>query len=116
MENQKSAPNTDVCIFVAGSIIKGSLKIESNLRLEGEVKGDVSCSGKIVMSKSGIIEGNISCNELVSEGKITGNINSNKGVVLHSTSVLKGDLVCSSLQIDKGATFNGKCSMHKTTA
>jgi cytoskeletal protein CcmA (bactofilin family) len=115
MENQKSTGNSDVCIFTAGTSIKGTLKIESNLRLEGEIKGNVSCAGKIVMSRTGIIEGDISCNELVSEGKITGNISSNKGVVLHSTAVLKGDLICSALQIDNGATFNGKCSMHKTT-
>ncbi len=116
MENQKSAGNSEVCIFSAGTSIKGTLKIESNLRLEGEVKGDVSCAGKIVMSKTGIIEGNIICNELVSEGKIIGNITSTKAVVLHSTAVLKGDLICTSLQIDNGAIFNGKCSMHKTTA
>lgn len=112
MENQKSSLN-EVCVLAAGSAVEGNVKINSNLRLEGEIKGDVSCNGKLVLSKTAVVKGNIICSELLSEGKIEGNVVAKSFVSLMETAQLNGDIQCSQLQIDKGATFNGKCTMLK---
>lgn len=103
----------DRCILAQGTIIDGKIKVDADLRLEGEIKGNVDCSGKLVMSKSAIILGNVTCNELLCEGKITGNIKSKQGVILLSTAQINGDVECTHLQIDNGASFNGRCTMLK---
>ena len=115
METQKQSIS-EVCVLAGGSSVDGNIKIASNLRLEGTVNGDVSCGGRLVLSKTALINGNVICSELISEGKIFGNTNVKSSVVLHSTSVLEGDISCTQLQIDNGASFNGKCTMHKKEA
>jgi len=112
MENQKKSLG-EVCVLAAGSAVEGNVKIGSNLRLEGEIKGDLACNGKLVLSKTAIVTGNIICSELLSEGKIHGNVIAKSFVSLSETAVLNGDIQCSQLQIDKGAIFNGKCIMLK---
>ena len=110
MENQKKSA-IEVCVLAPGSAVEGNVKISSNLRLEGEIKGDLACNGKLVLSKTAAVTGNIICSELLSEGKIHGNVVAKSFVSLSETAVLNGDIQCSQLQIEKGAIFNGKCTM-----
>lgn len=112
MDNQK-IPTTEVCVLAQGSSIEGNVQVGANLRLEGEIKGDVTCKGRLVMSKSANIVGNITCNEMISEGKIDGNILAHSSITLLESATINGDIQCTQLQIDKGAIFNGKCSMLK---
>lgn len=105
-----------VCTLAAGTIVEGSLELKSNLRLEGEVTGEVICEGVLVMSKEAKITGNIECAELKSEGKILGNVVASDRIELKEASDLQGDVKCQSIEIDKGATFNGQCTMEKRKA
>ncbi len=108
--------STEVCVLASGSQIEGNIKIASNLRLEGQVTGDVSCANRLVLSKTAIINGNVICNELICEGKIFGNITAKSTINLQSTAQTEGNISCTQLQIDNGAIFNGKCTMHKKEA
>lgn len=102
-------PNSlDVCNIALGTNIKGNFKAESNIRLEGSIHGTVSCSGRIVMSKSAYIEGDIICQNIVTEGKVKGNIVAKNKIHLQGTAVIEGNLKYSSLQIEEGAIFNGQ--------
>jgi cytoskeletal protein CcmA (bactofilin family) len=105
-----------VCTLAAGTVVEGSLELKSNLRLEGEVTGEVFCEGVLVMSKDAKITGNIECAELKSEGKIEGNVNAKDRIELKETSKLNGNVECSSIEIDKGAIFNGQCTMKQKEA
>jgi cytoskeletal protein CcmA (bactofilin family) len=115
MENQRKS-TVEVCVLAAGSAVEGNVKISSNLRLEGEIKGDLACNGKLVLSKTAAVTGNIICSELLSEGKIQGNVVAKTFISLAETAILNGDIQCSQLHIEKGAIFNGKCTMLKTEA
>ena len=115
LENHKKTLG-EVCVLAAGSTVEGNVKIGSNLRLEGEINGDLACNGKLVLSKTAIVTGNIICSELLSEGKINGNVIAKSLVSLAENAILNGDVQCSQLQIDKGAIFNGKCTMLKKEA
>jgi cytoskeletal protein CcmA (bactofilin family) len=76
----------------------------------------LACNGKLVLAKSAAVHGNIICSELLSDGKIQGNIVAKSFVSLSETAILHGDIQCSQLHIEKGAIFNGKCTMLKTEA
>ena len=47
--------------IVAGTEINGDLTSDSNIHLEGEVNGNVSCAGRVVIGSSGKINGNLVC-------------------------------------------------------
>lgn len=101
----------EVCNIAAGTVIKGSFKSNAHLRLEGNIFGNVKCSGRLVIAPSGSIDGDVECHTLVSEGKVQGNVLSSDLIHLQGTAQLYGDMVCGRLQIDEGATFAGQCTM-----
>jgi len=84
---------------------------ESNLRIDGEIKGNVSSSAKIVVGSTGIVHGNIICADADIEGKVVGTIKVEALLVLRSTSNIEGEINTSKIQIDEGAEFSGECRM-----
>ena len=57
-------------IIVEGSKVIGDMITESNLRIDGEVRGNVSSVSKVVIGKTGIILGNLTCSDADIEGNI----------------------------------------------
>lgn len=106
----------EVCNIAAGTKIEGNFDAQSNIRLEGEIIGNVRCAGRIVLSPKASIKGNVSCHTMICEGNIKGNIKAQDSIHLHSTAILEGDIEYRTLQIDKGAVFNGAATCLKTTS
>lgn len=113
--NGNSTP-LEVCNIALGTIINGDFKAESNIRLEGEIHGSVSCAGRIVMSQNAHIKGDIICQNIVSEGKVEGNIIAKEKIHLFSTATVEGNIKYTTLQIEEGAIFNGQAICTKNTA
>lgn len=97
--------------LVEGTVIIGDLFVESNLRIDGEVRGNVSTTSKVVIGENGIITGNLICLNADIEGKVTGTIKVEEMLALRGKCVINGDIYTNRIQIDEGATFNGKCQM-----
>lgn len=108
-----SAANNEkeVCNIAEGTVINGTFKTNAHLRLEGKILGNVQCTGRLVLSVTASIEGNIECETLLSEGKIKGDVTCKELLHLHSTANLLGNVVCRRIQVDEGATLNGQCTM-----
>jgi len=113
--NNNSSSSLEVCNIALGTTITGSFKAESNIRLEGSIYGNVSCSGRIVMSQNAYIKGDIVCQNIVSEGKVEGNIIVKEKIHLFSSAIVEGDIKYTKLQIEDGAIFNGQATCIKST-
>lgn len=110
-KSQQLPPNNkEVCNVAAGTIIEGTFKATAHIRLEGKIIGDVTCDGRLVMSKNASIVGNIKCNSLLTEGSIDGNIVAKTDVKLLSTASVKGNIKCALIHIEQGAMYQGNCS------
>jgi len=118
-KNKINSNNTslEVCNIAKGTTIEGTVKVDSNLRLDGIIYGSVTCGGRIVMSASAYIKGDIICKNMISEGKVEGNIVAKEKIHLKSTAIVQGNIKYKSLQIDTGASFNGQavCSSSNAT-
>lgn len=97
--------------IVFGTQIKGDITTDANLRIDGEVIGNVVSGGKIVLGEQGRIEGDVACVEADVEGTITGKLAVEDTLILREKSHIKGDIVTSKLQIEQGAIFVGSCKM-----
>ena len=97
--------------IVFGTKISGDIETDSNLRIDGEVIGNVVSRGKIVLGEQGKIEGDVSCVEADIEGTIAGKLEVEDSLVLREKAHIKGDIVTSRLQIEQGAIFVGSCKM-----
>lgn len=98
-------------ILVDGSKVIGDMITESNLRIDGEVRGNVSSASKVVIGKNGIIFGNLTCADADIEGDIIGLIKVDSLTILRATAKIDGEIITAKLQVEEGAQFSGNCRM-----
>lgn len=97
--------------IVEGTKIVGDLIADSNVRIDGEILGNVSTSSKVVLGENGLIKGNLLCQDADIEGKVEGKISVESLLVLREKSYIVGDIQTGKLHVEEGAVFVGKCSM-----
>jgi cytoskeletal protein CcmA (bactofilin family) len=97
--------------IVDGTTIEGHIKSDSNIRIDGRLKGTITTKGKLVIGATGSIEGEIICDSADVEGMFVGKINVSNLLTLKSSAKLTGDIVTGKLAIEPGAVFSGSCSM-----
>ena len=97
--------------IVEGTNIEGDIKSESNIRIDGYVKGTVTTKGRLVLGSTGKIDGEIICKNADIEGKLNGVIQVNELLSLKSTAILHGEISTNKLSIEPGAIFSGNCKM-----
>lgn len=97
--------------IVEGTSIQGEITADSNLRIDGVVKGAVTTKGRLVVGVNGRIEGEISCQNADIEGEVVGTIVVEDLLSLKSTAKLKGEMITKKLHIEAGADFSGTCKM-----
>jgi cytoskeletal protein CcmA (bactofilin family) len=97
--------------IVEGTEIIGDIKSDSNIRIDGKLKGNVLIKGRLVIGNNGTIEGQIHCENADIEGNFTGKITVNQLLTLKSSAKLTGDVITGKLAIEPGAEFSGTCKM-----
>src|SRR5437870_1188167 len=88
--------------------IKGSIKFEKELLIDGKVEGDINSDGVLTVGENAEIRGEIKTKSITVYGKVHGNITVGERCELKSKCVLQGDLKAARLIIEEGATFIGK--------
>ena len=70
-----------------------------------------SCKAKVIIGPSGVIEGDVKCENAVIEGKFEGNLRVNQLLTVKETAEVHGDVNTNKLLVQSGATFNVTCAM-----
>ena len=107
MNNESPARN----IIGNGTVIKGEIESNGDIRIDGKVLGTIKSTGKIVLGQNGIIEGDIYCKQADFSGHVKGKIIVDELTSMKSTSYVEGELTTKQLYIEIGAKFIGKCDM-----
>jgi len=88
--------------------IKGSIKFQKELLIDGKVEGEINSDGVLTIGENADIRGEIKTKSITVYGKVHGNITVGERCELKSRCVLQGDLKAARLVIEEGATFIGK--------
>src|ERR1043165_4171548 len=88
--------------------IKGSIKFQKELLIDGKVEGEINSEGVLTIGENADIRGEIKTKSITVFGKVQGNISVNERCELKSKCTLQGDLKAARLIIEEGATFIGK--------
>lgn len=99
-------------IIGKGSAFDGNLKVQSTLRVDGKIKGNITTSDSLFVGKDGDINGEVKVRNAIIGGKFKGKLHASGKVVLEANSIFSGELLTSKLVIDEGAVFDGNCSMN----
>ena len=91
--------------------IEGDLKSNGNLRIDGTVIGKVKTAQNLLVGESANITADVEAENATIYGIIQGNVKISNGLVLGGTGKILGDINCGKLKVDEGAYFAGKCQM-----
>ncbi len=110
-ERESKPVETIDTLIGSGSILQGDLEFTGGLRVDGHVKGHLSAQdtnqGTLVLSESGVVEGDINVPHVVVNGTVKGNIVSSGHVELQASAKVTGDIHYKAVEMELGAVLNG---------
>jgi len=95
--------------------IRGSIKTQGPIRVDGSVIGDLSSVKTITIGPTGSVDGNITGEDIIIAGKVKGTLSARGKIALESTAQIEGDLHTGRLSIAEGAVFRGQSNMGGVT-
>lgn len=112
-KQNKSIEINKLSSLVADNVeINGDIAFSAGLRVDGRVCGNLSnkagSKGLLVLSDQGCIEGDVHVYDAVVNGTIIGNLTVDHFVELQPKSRVTGDISYRQLQMDCGASVDGK--------
>ena len=110
-KKDKQPPILERNIIGKNTSIVGDIISEGDFRIDGKVEGTIKTNGRVVIGKSGVVIGKVSCNNADIEGKFSGELLVDSLLTLKATATISGDLIISKLSVEPGAEFNATCAM-----
>jgi cytoskeletal protein CcmA (bactofilin family) len=94
-----------------GTKIVGNIQTNGDFKIDGNIEGNVSSKGKIVVGINGFIKGEIICANAIISGTVNGKLVVSELLSMQSSSKISGDIRATKLSIEPGAIFSGTCTM-----
>jgi len=91
--------------------VEGELSSEGNVRIDGQVVGNVQTSQNLAVGEQAVISANVKALNAVIAGKIKGNITVDEALEITETGQIEGDITAKIISIAPGAIFRGQCQM-----
>lgn len=98
-----------------GTKITGDITSDSDIRIDGELNGNLECAGRVVIGVSGKVTGEVRCKNSEISGYQKGKLKIEQHLSLKSSSKVYGEISTSKLSIEPGALFSGSCQMGEQT-
>ena len=111
MAKTMETENSPINIITDGTVIKGDIIASGDFRLDGKLEGNIQLNGKLVIGDSGVVNGNVLCQNANIIGTVNGNLSVKELLSLHTSARVRGDILINKLSIEPGAVFSGKCRM-----
>lgn len=87
--------------------IIGSFKADTSGQIAGTITGDILVKDKLVILKEGVVNGDISSEELIVYGKIYGDIRRCDKMTVRSGAMIMGNINTNEIHIEKDAVIEG---------
>lgn len=119
LTKRKKTENSDkkenISIITNNLVMSGDLFTENDIRIDGEVKGNVHSKGKIVVGSQGRIKGNLEGYNIVVHGKVTGDCKAWDEFIIKPGGSLKGNIRTKRVTVMDDGCFDGNCIINNET-
>lgn len=110
--NDNHAPTGSIVLGPKDSL-NGKLTIEGELRIEGNVEGELVVGGDVQIERAATVKARVEAQNVTVRGSVEGDVVARGKLVLSGSGHLAGNVQIQSLSIEDGATLNGNVSMQK---
>ena len=114
MAKPKETEVPSINLLGSGTVVKGEIKLNGDFRIDGMFIGSINCKGKIVVGSTGVIEGEIICQNADFSGEVKATVKVAELLTLKESAKFTGDISTNKLAIEPGAKFSGNCVMENT--
>jgi cytoskeletal protein CcmA (bactofilin family) len=98
-------------IISEGTLIKGDISANGDIRIDGDLVGNINAKGRLVIGPKGKIDGEINCNNIEVSGFVKGKLTVSELVTMKASARIEGDIVAGKLSVEPGSIFTGTCTM-----
>jgi cytoskeletal protein CcmA (bactofilin family) len=92
--------------------VKGKINHPGKVHVVGNFSGNLVAES-ILIDKAATVLANIAAEEVLCKGKVRGDIRATNKVIITKEAEVRGDIHSPNLNIEKGAIFEGRCSIPK---
>ncbi|MEL6142304.1 MAG: polymer-forming cytoskeletal protein [Bacteroidota bacterium] len=90
-----------------GTTVIGDLTAESDIRVDGTIKGNLDCKAKVIIGPKGMIDGEVSCENAVIEGTFNGKLEVKEMLSIKESAKVTGDIITRKVAMASGCDFEG---------
>jgi cytoskeletal protein CcmA (bactofilin family) len=102
---------TNVVILGPRDTLHGRLEIHGDLKIAGNVEGELKASGDVVIDATATIQASVEGSNVQVRGQVNGSVTARRRLTLGGSGRLNGDVKVSRLTVEDGATLNGNVTM-----
>jgi cytoskeletal protein CcmA (bactofilin family) len=95
-------------ILGRGARVRGRVNGEGDLRVEGQIEGEVRISGELAIEEGGAVDGDVEASAVVIGGALHGDVASRGPVTIRATAKVEGNLGGVEVVLEEGASFRGR--------
>ncbi len=89
------------------SVVRGNVRGNGSLEIQGRVEGEVSVTGDLVLSESAGVRGNLSGTSITVAGQVQGDVRATESVIIEAGAKVIGDLLAPRIGVAAGALVKG---------
>lgn len=98
-------------LLVEGSSIHGDFNARGDVRIDGELHGNIHSTGRVALGPKSKVTGNVVCQFADVGGQVQGNVDAAECLCMRSNCRINGDIKTARLIVEEGAQFSGGCTM-----
>jgi cytoskeletal protein CcmA (bactofilin family) len=109
------AEEGDVTIVGAGARLEGNVVSAGNLRIDGQVKGQINAEGDVTLSPQSQVEADIRAQNVSIAGRFKGSIQVKGKAHVGRGGRIDGNITSKTLVVEEGGIFHGQSIMDSSS-
>ncbi|MEJ2364224.1 MAG: polymer-forming cytoskeletal protein [Deltaproteobacteria bacterium] len=99
------------CYVGSNTTLKGNLECRENFLVEGNVEGDLSSEGLILLGKDAAVKGEVSAKEAAISGIVVGTVRCSAKLEIYESAIVIGTIQTPVLVMASGAQIDARIIM-----
>lgn len=97
------------------TVIEGKVNLNSSIRIDGKIYGEIHCDGDVTVGKSGYVEDKIHARNLIVAGTVKADVDIDEKLHILESGYFEGFASMNCFIVDENGRFHGTSEMKNIT-